>query len=93
MKQLAATFLTKSDADIKMLESAIGSSDRKLWCDTAHKIKGSAGYMGAEKLRKLCEQAQMMLDEGDDRRMDTFREISDEYERVSAFIRRETGAS
>lgn len=93
VKQLAATFLTKSDADIKMLESAIGSSDRKLWCDTAHKIKGSAGYMGAEKLRKLCEQAQMMIDESNERRMDTFREIAEEYERVSAFIRRETGVS
>ncbi len=91
VKQLASTFLSKTDADIKMLESAIGASDRKLWCDTAHKIKGSAGYMGAENLRKLCEQAQMMMDEGDERRMDTFREIVDEYEAVSAFIRRETG--
>lgn len=91
VKQLATTFLDKTDADLRILESAISAAERKLWCDTAHKIKGSAGYMGAETLRRLCEQAQTMLKESNETRMDIFREISEEYARVSACIRHETG--
>lgn len=91
LKQLTKSFLSKSDEDMKGLEEAAKEGDNTKWKGLAHKIKGSSGYMGAETLRKLCEEAQLMTDATPQDMEKKFETISSEYKKVSEFIRKTTG--
>lgn len=59
---LAQVFITQADEDIGMLEKYCVDGAGKEWSGIAHKVKGSAGMVGAEKLRKLCGEAQLMAE-------------------------------
>ena len=59
-RMLFDLFFTTSDEAVESLKGAIDSDDNQRWRKAAHKIKGSAANMRAEKLAFICAEAEGM---------------------------------
>lgn len=62
LRGLMQTFLQQSDEIMAILRAHDTGADRSVWIAAAHKFKGGAATVRAEKLRALCSQAQVMAD-------------------------------
>ncbi len=85
--ELVSVFYDKSLEDINVLKSCVKGGKSKKWSEAAHGLKGSAGYIGAEKLRVLCSEAQNMLEATGDERQAMYDQIVAEHNRVCLYLR------
>lgn len=88
-KELINTFHTKSSKDLSVLKENVLDGKNKAWVETAHSLKGSSGYIGADILKKLCDFAQSMEDASAEDRRKTYTEIDNEYQKILDILQRE----
>ena len=58
LKKLALKFVEKTKADLEVMQKEIDSQDNSQWCAIAHKLKGSAAYVGADQLVDMLDNIQ-----------------------------------
>lgn len=80
-------FLTQSGGDLEVLADNCTEGENILWSKTAHRLKGTAGIVEAEKLKILLDQAQCMTTATARERKAMLEEIRKEYERVIKILR------
>ncbi len=85
-KDLIRIFLSQSTESLNILKAHCLNGECQAWMEAAHKMKGGAGMIGAEKLQTLCDQAQQMLDADAVERKDIFGKIKTVYEDVETFL-------
>lgn len=82
LNELIEAFYTETQKALTELNAGKDIEDSKRWTEAAHKIKGSAGYVGADKLRKLSADAQKMEGSTPEERLDVFDSIKNAYTEV-----------
>lgn len=60
LDKLVALFIEQSAAIIRTLEDNCTDGESKAWCEAAHKLKGGAGMVKAERLHRLSGEAETM---------------------------------
>ena len=85
-KELIQLFMQQSEENMQVLEKSKAEGDSKAWKESAHALKGESGAMGAETLRKLCEQAQNLDPFTTKGQLELFEQIKREYECVKKVL-------
>lgn len=80
-------FVNQLKDDVVILENHISDGTNRDWSELAHKMKGSAAYIGAETLRALCATAQDMINAGISERRDIFTKIETEQQRLKTYLK------
>lgn len=86
IKELVVVFLETSSEHMATLKANILDGENKSWSEAAHSLKGSAAFLGAEKMRLLCAQGQHMLTASADERAALYNQIQESYRNVLAFL-------
>ncbi len=86
MQELIGAFYETSEEGLKTLEDNIMDGESEAWSAAGHKLKGSAGYVGAEKLKSLCARAQDMKTASKDERAYLFKQIKQQYNIVCKLL-------
>lgn len=82
------SFIAQSDETVKILrENRNKGGECREWAEAAHKLKGGAAMIGAEKLRKLCGRAQDMQTAPAKDRANIFNEIQLAYDEAKQGLR------
>lgn len=88
-KELMMTFVDQSDKNIEALRETVSEEgEHKPWTEAAHMLKGGSGSIGAEELRKLCNEAQLYKGDSNGRSL-LLKKIETEYARVKGHLRKE----
>lgn len=87
LDHLLETFFERSDQDLEVLREHCVDGECEPWVEAAHSLKGSAGFIGADKLKKLSEQAQFMADTSGDIRTDIYKQIKSVYLKIESNLR------
>jgi len=90
-REFIGIFIQQSDKNIKILEESQANQAGEAWREAAHMFKGGAGGVGAEALRKLCDEAQHLDLEAAEERKVLFAKIKSEYEHVRKYLKNITG--
>ncbi len=88
-RELIAAFYKKSMEDIRIMTKNTIKANHTVWSETAHGLKGSAGYVGADKLQALCQEAQILQDGSAKERRQLLKKIEKEHKKVCVFLRQE----
>lgn len=86
IKELVAVFFETSKEHMATLKANIVDGESKSWSESAHSLKGSAAFLGAEKMRLLCAQGQHMLNARADERAVLYDQIQEAYHKVLEFL-------
>jgi signal transduction histidine kinase/CheY-like chemotaxis protein/HPt (histidine-containing phosphotransfer) domain-containing protein len=78
-RQMASVFDGQTRMKLAELEAECTDGINVAWKEKAHFLKGGAAQMGAERLRKLCEDAQGMVDSTAERRRNMLKRMTDVY--------------
>jgi HPt (histidine-containing phosphotransfer) domain-containing protein len=80
-------FLTQVDTDTKEMETFLASGDWVQAGKTAHRLKGTAGVLGAEKLHSLCFIIEIAGRDGNaEESTKTYPELKIEADRCAAAV-------
>ncbi|MCB1580288.1 MAG: PAS domain S-box protein [Rhodospirillales bacterium] len=90
IKEFIQVYIEQSDESLDALEKHCVEGESRDWMETAHKLKGGAGMVGAQVLRDLCAEAQNMLDATKEAREDILKQIKDEYQKVKQYLEKAT---
>ena len=63
ISELIDFFKNSTEEILSILKDSLSKDNTSEWIEAAHKLKGGAAYVGAEKLRELCEIAQNINEE------------------------------
>ena len=85
--EAAKLFIEETAVQIAHLQALAIDGDSVPWVEAAHAIKGAAANIGAEELRRLCEQAQNMKDSTADLRRSKMRAIDAAFAAVRTALR------
>lgn len=83
---LFGLFLDQTYILIATLEQNTGDEGQADWQSSAHRLKGSAGNLGAMRLHALCKRAEQHATDSRLAKIDMLIEIKDELNRVESFI-------
>lgn len=86
LQELIDAFKETAEEGLQDLKNSVDTDDPAMWKNAAHKLKGSAGYVGAEVLKALCSQAQNMEHITHAQRKEFFERIITSYEDVSRLL-------
>ncbi len=89
LQSLIAVFIKQSDGSMAVLKASCVEGACQDWVDAAHKFKGGASMIGAERLCLLCEKAQQMQEARAQDRSEIFKEIQAAYKDVKEFLQNE----
>lgn len=76
---LIDAFFEAAEESLTAFRRGIEEEDMATWKGAAHKLKGAAGYVGADQLRELCLNAEHMDPVPSAQRADIFAEIEKSY--------------
>lgn len=79
IRELVEVFHETASEALGLLEENICEGENTAWSDAAHKLKGASSYLGAEKLRSLCADAQEMKTGRLEERADLYQRIKESY--------------
>lgn len=82
-------FVSQTEESLEQLAAQCIDGENKSWSEIAHKIKGGAGMMGAEKLQSKAALAQEMFDATAQERQDILAELTSLYEEARDYIKAE----
>lgn len=85
-KELFAIFLDQMGLGLSNLESCCADDRKEDWRAAAHKFKGAAANLGAERLAELCRTAEHGQDEPEDGKKRMLEDIVREADTVQNFI-------
>ncbi len=83
---LFGLFLDQTYNLITTLEQNTETEGADAWQSSAHRLKGSAGNLGAMRLHELCKRAEQHYADSRIQKIDMLIEIKDEINRVEGFI-------
>jgi HPt (histidine-containing phosphotransfer) domain-containing protein len=86
MRRFIEMFIAQSEDIIKVLRGNCSDGKNSTWADAAHKFKGGAAMIKAEKLSALCEQAQRMDEASAKERQNMLEKILAAYNEVKLFL-------
>jgi HPt (histidine-containing phosphotransfer) domain-containing protein len=81
-------FFEQGEESLKILAENCEGGVNVKWVEEAHRLKGSAGMIGATRLHALSAQAQKMEDAKESDRQQVLQEIRIEYETVKEYLGR-----
>lgn len=84
-KALVELFLEQTKTLLAQLEQSTGAEKKEVWKSVAHRLKGSAGNLGASKLHFICKQAEAQFESNEAKKREMFAAITQEIERVAKF--------
>lgn len=73
--------------ELEKLKENVTDGENNAWAETAHKLKGAAGYVGAQNLQKLCARAQDMKVAAQAERQTLYVDIEANYSNVCDFLK------
>lgn len=79
LKHLLGSFVTTATQDINTLKESLDDKNPESWQRVAHRLKGSASYIGAEQFHDLCRQAQFEADGNALKRRQLYADILEQY--------------
>lgn len=82
LKELITVFFETAEESLNELQSNIVDGQNMNWSDAGHKLKGAAAYVGAEKLKSFCAQAQDMKTADRQARLEMYEKIKAQYDDV-----------
>lgn len=85
-KELVTLFLDQAMISLKALSDNTHDSAQDSWKAAAHRLKGSAANLGANKLAELCLQAEYKYDMDQQKKIALYESISYEVNRVQIFM-------
>ena len=86
-KEFISVFLMTSQESLQQLSNSCIDGENHEWIEAAHKLKGGAGNVGANKLRELCAVAQDMTSSSREERLAIYSKIENEYQQVVSCFR------
>lgn len=86
VKELIGVFFETFDESLLHLKEHIKDGECAEWSETAHKLKGAAGYVGASVLREHCAKAQDMKVAALADRSALYEKICTSYDEVKVFL-------
>lgn len=75
MDELIEAFLETTSEGMAELQRGVEAEDTAVWTKAAHKLKGSAGYLGAEEMKALCAKAEGMQNATSEERLSFYKTI------------------
>ena len=92
-KLLVDSFLEQAEELLGILRRHCErAQDHEPWQEAAHKLKGSAGNLGAFRLAELCRQAQYAAPDALGKKQQLLRKIMQEIKAVRAFLEQSMAA-
>ncbi len=88
LDELINAFYHETQNALKELEMSKDLIDSTRWTEAAHKIKGSAGYVGATELKTLSAKAQNMKNSYPAERQDIYNNINNAYLEVKNSLKK-----
>lgn len=86
LRGMVDMFLEQADATLQELARHTVAGESVPWVEAAHKLKGGAGMVGAEKMRVLCATAQSMRTSTAEERKEMLASILTAYEDVREYL-------
>lgn len=80
------TFIRQIKQDIETLENTLPDGYCEDWPELAHKLKGSAAFIGAENMRYHCAQAQEMVTASSSCRKKICKDIKAEFSQIEYYF-------
>ncbi len=84
--ELIAAFLETTSEGLVELKSGIDMEDSTVWTQAAHKLKGAAGYVGADTMKTLCAEAQAMTTSTQEERSSFYHKVVVSCDTVCDFL-------
>ncbi|NBX65781.1 MAG: sensor histidine kinase [Proteobacteria bacterium] len=88
-KEMISMFVSQGRRQLDELKTHCVHGPSHDWVEVAHALKGTAGSVGAEKMREKCAAAQLMEDVSADDRTKKLARIEADYSRVVAYLTKE----
>lgn len=88
MNELMAMFYETAEGVLIDLKDNMTEGENKQWSEAAHKLKGAAGFVGADELKTLCAEAQAMMTATQADRTILYEKIKNSYTQVYKFMER-----
>ncbi len=88
-KALFDLFLEQAEEMLSLLKNSANSTDNddnEVWKSAAHRFKGSAGNLGANKLHLICKKAEAHYLDNAASKQNMLKEIENEMKRVQKFF-------
>lgn len=86
IEELIEVFYETVVEGLATLKDTIAEDPTDQWKAAAHKLKGAAGYVGAEQMKTLCAHAQNMEAANTEERTRTYEKIEQSYNAVRHFL-------
>lgn len=85
-RELIDLFLTQADEVIARLDGSLSEFEKETWRSSAHRLKGAAGTIGAQRLSHLCKRAEMNTDATLTQKTEILSAIKQELNRVEHYL-------
>jgi hypothetical protein len=86
-QQLITLFLTYAEESLSNMQESLNEREKELWRKAAHKLKGSAANLGAQKLSDLCLKAEKSFELDKSEKENMLSDIQGAYFEVSNLLR------
>lgn len=86
VRDMIGMFADQGQKQIDTLKTLCTDGENQNWVEISHALKGTAGGVGAEKMRLLCADAQNMEIANANDRQDILEKIESEYKNAIAFF-------
>lgn len=86
LKEMCALFVKQGAEQITQLGPLCIDGNNHDWVEVSHALKGTAGHIGAEKMRELCGQAQLMETANAAARKEQLAAIEVEYLKAVSYL-------
>lgn len=90
---MANLFVAQAQSYVAELNSSLEYKSVQEWHDVSHKLKGMAGFAGAECLRDVCVFAQDNWKAPDDEKTKIFQNIKSEAAKAIEFFQNKYGVA
>lgn len=81
-------FVSNTNVSIDALEEECVDGESENWVEITHKMKGSAGMIGAVQMESLCDEAQSMVNSTASRRREMLVSIEQAYVQVKDILKK-----
>jgi HPt (histidine-containing phosphotransfer) domain-containing protein len=85
--ELIKLFYEQTSEGLLVLANNCVEGESDYWVETAHKMKSSASFIGAQKLNSLCEQAQFIRTGTSQEREEILTKIEDAFDEVVDYLK------
>ncbi|MBU6234755.1 MAG: response regulator, partial [Alphaproteobacteria bacterium] len=88
-REIISMFVSQASAQLAALESLCVDGPNEQWVEEAHALKGTAGSVGATKLRDMCAKAQSMANATALTRSTKVSRLRSEYEMIVGLLKKD----